>query len=137
MDQKVATAANVVARLERLPPLAWRVRMSTIVGSATLSDAFDALTIAFVAPGAHRRMALEASSSRTPYLRRGFSARRWVVWHSVGRRSGAARAGASAYLGGRGHLPGQPRLCRGVEFRFAPCVCLRCRHRLRLAHWLS
>jgi MFS transporter, putative metabolite:H+ symporter len=44
------TAENIVARLERLPPSPWHVRMRAIVASATFFDAFDALTIAFVAP---------------------------------------------------------------------------------------
>lgn len=50
MQQPAVTAQNIVARLERLPPSPWHVRMRAIVGSATFFDAFDALTIAFVAP---------------------------------------------------------------------------------------
>jgi MFS transporter, putative metabolite:H+ symporter len=50
MEQTAVTAENIVARLERLPPSPWHVRMRAIVASATFFDAFDALTIAFVAP---------------------------------------------------------------------------------------
>jgi putative MFS transporter len=42
--------ADLVARLERLPVTAWHIRARLIIGSATFFDAFDALSIAFVAP---------------------------------------------------------------------------------------
>ena len=44
------TPESIIARIERLPPSRWHVWMRAIVGSATFFDAFDALTIAFVAP---------------------------------------------------------------------------------------
>jgi putative MFS transporter len=43
-------AADLVARLERVPVTAWHIRARLIIGSATFFDAFDALSIAFVAP---------------------------------------------------------------------------------------
>src|SRR6202049_965652 len=42
--------ADLVARLERVPVTAWHIRARLIIGSATFFDAFDALSIAFVAP---------------------------------------------------------------------------------------
>ena len=44
------SAAEVAARLERLPLSPWHLRMRIIVGIATFFDAFDALTIAYVLP---------------------------------------------------------------------------------------
>jgi len=46
----VKSAAQIVARLERLPISGWHVRMRVIVGVATFFDAFDALAIASVLP---------------------------------------------------------------------------------------
>jgi len=43
-------AADVVARIERLPMSAWHVKARVIIGVATFFDAFDALAIAFVLP---------------------------------------------------------------------------------------
>lgn len=43
-------AADVVARIERLPTSAWHVKARVIIGVATFFDAFDALAIAFVLP---------------------------------------------------------------------------------------
>src|ERR1700722_19875666 len=50
MSAAVLTPESIIARIERLPVSPWHVRMRVIVGSATFFDAFDALTIAFVAP---------------------------------------------------------------------------------------
>jgi putative MFS transporter len=50
MSPSSLTAEAIVARIERLPVSPWHVRMRVIVASATFFDAFDALTIAFVAP---------------------------------------------------------------------------------------
>ena len=47
---QAATAADVVARIERLPVSAWHVKARIIIGVATFFDAFDALAIAFVLP---------------------------------------------------------------------------------------
>jgi MFS transporter, putative metabolite:H+ symporter len=44
------TTAEVVARLERLPPSRWHVRIRSIIGVAWFFDAFDALAIAYVLP---------------------------------------------------------------------------------------
>jgi putative MFS transporter len=44
------TEELISARLERLPVTSWYRRMMLIVGTAGFFDAFDALTIAFVAP---------------------------------------------------------------------------------------
>jgi putative MFS transporter len=44
------SVAEVVARLERLPPSRWHVRMRSIIGVAWFFDAFDALAIAYVLP---------------------------------------------------------------------------------------
>ncbi|HYB73547.1 MAG TPA: hypothetical protein VED18_09255, partial [Candidatus Sulfotelmatobacter sp.] len=41
-------AAQITARLERLPYSSWHVRARVIVGVATFFDAFDALAIAYV-----------------------------------------------------------------------------------------
>ena len=45
-----ATAAQVVARIERIPVSWWHVRTRIIIGTATFFDAFDALAIASVLP---------------------------------------------------------------------------------------
>ncbi len=45
-----ATAAEVVARIERLPVSWWQVKTRVIIGTATFFDAFDALAIASVLP---------------------------------------------------------------------------------------
>jgi MFS transporter, putative metabolite:H+ symporter len=42
--------ADVIARLERIPVTTWHIRARLVIGSATFFDAFDALSIAFVAP---------------------------------------------------------------------------------------
>lgn len=44
------SAADLVARLERVRPSRWLLRARIIVGSATFFDAFDALSLAFVLP---------------------------------------------------------------------------------------
>ena len=44
------TEEIIVARIERLPFSAWHLRTVALVGLASLFDAFDALTIAFVVP---------------------------------------------------------------------------------------
>jgi putative MFS transporter len=49
-DLQAASAADVVARIERLPVSAWHVKARIIIGVATFFDAFDALAIAFVLP---------------------------------------------------------------------------------------
>ena len=41
---------EIAARMERLPVARWHHKMRLIVGSANFSDAFDALTIAYVLP---------------------------------------------------------------------------------------
>src|SRR5579883_61495 len=41
---------EIAARMERLPVTRWHHKMRLIVGSANFSDAFDALTIAYVLP---------------------------------------------------------------------------------------
>jgi len=41
---------QIAARMERLPVSRWHHKMRLIVGSANFSDAFDALTIAYVLP---------------------------------------------------------------------------------------
>lgn len=43
-------AAEVVARIERIPISPWHVKARVIIGIATFFDAFDALAIAFVLP---------------------------------------------------------------------------------------
>ena len=40
----------IAARMERLPVSPWHTKMRLIVGSANFSDAFDALTVAYVLP---------------------------------------------------------------------------------------
>ena len=44
------SAADLLARLERVPITRWHLRARVIVGSATFFDAFDALSLAFVLP---------------------------------------------------------------------------------------
>ena len=41
---------TIAARIERLPPSAWHVRMRIIIGMATFFDAFDLITIATILP---------------------------------------------------------------------------------------
>src|SRR5580700_10484529 len=41
---------QIAARMERLPLSPWHNKMRLIVGSANFSDAYDALTIAYVLP---------------------------------------------------------------------------------------
>src|ERR1700691_6313049 len=41
---------QIAARMERLPLSRWHNKMRLIVGSANFSDAFDALTVAYVLP---------------------------------------------------------------------------------------
>ncbi len=43
-------AAEMAARIERLPLSSWQIRARLIVGTATFFDAFDALAIAYVLP---------------------------------------------------------------------------------------
>jgi putative MFS transporter len=43
-------AAEIVARIERLPVTGWHVKARIIVGTATFFDAYDSLTIAYVLP---------------------------------------------------------------------------------------
>ena len=45
-----ATAAELIARLERVPFSRWHLRPRLVMGSATFFDAFDALSLAFVLP---------------------------------------------------------------------------------------
>ncbi len=45
-----ATGAELIARLERAPFSRWHLRARLSMGSATLFDAFDALSLAFVLP---------------------------------------------------------------------------------------
>jgi MFS transporter, putative metabolite:H+ symporter len=42
--------ASIAARIERLPPSGWHVRMRFIIGMATFFDAFDLITIATILP---------------------------------------------------------------------------------------
>lgn len=44
------TQREIAARLDRLPPSAWHVRMRLIMGSATFFDAFNSVAIASVLP---------------------------------------------------------------------------------------
>ncbi len=44
------TEEVILARVERLPFSAWHLRTVALVGLASLFDAFDSLTIAFVVP---------------------------------------------------------------------------------------
>jgi len=46
----IATAQNILARIERLPLSSWQIRTRIIVGTATFFDAFDALSITYVLP---------------------------------------------------------------------------------------
>src|SRR5690348_5500358 len=48
--QSQVTAAEIIARVERLPVSPWHVKTRVIVGVATFFDAFDALAIASVLP---------------------------------------------------------------------------------------
>src|ERR1700722_8753395 len=41
---------SIAARIERLPPSAWHVRMRLIIGMATFFDAFNLITIATILP---------------------------------------------------------------------------------------
>lgn len=50
MDAATADRYQIAARMERLPLSPWHNKMRLIVGSANFSDAFDALTIAYVLP---------------------------------------------------------------------------------------
>jgi MFS transporter, putative metabolite:H+ symporter len=43
-------AADIVARIERLPVTGWHVKARVIVGTATFFDAYDSLAIAYVLP---------------------------------------------------------------------------------------
>ena len=45
-----SNAADIVARIERLPHTGWHVKARVIVGIATFFDAYDSLTIAYVLP---------------------------------------------------------------------------------------
>jgi len=45
-----SNAADIVARIERLPVTGWHVKARIIVGTATFFDAYDSLTIAYVLP---------------------------------------------------------------------------------------
>jgi MFS transporter, putative metabolite:H+ symporter len=49
-QSRSSKAADVAARIERLPTSAWHVKARIIIGVATFFDAFDALAIAFVLP---------------------------------------------------------------------------------------
>src|SRR5438045_2310276 len=44
------SAANIVARIERLPFTGFHLKARILVGTATFFDAFDALAIAYVLP---------------------------------------------------------------------------------------
>lgn len=46
----VRSAGRIAARIERLPVSAWHTKVRFIVGTATMFDGFDTLSIAFVAP---------------------------------------------------------------------------------------
>jgi hypothetical protein len=46
----VNDTAGLLARLERVPFSWWHMRARVVMGSATLLDAFDALSLAFVLP---------------------------------------------------------------------------------------
>jgi MFS transporter, putative metabolite:H+ symporter len=50
VEAQAATAAEIVARVERLPVSSWHVKTRIIIGVATFFDAFDALAIASVLP---------------------------------------------------------------------------------------
>jgi hypothetical protein len=47
---QVQAIRDVAARIERLPFSSWHVKARVLIGTATLFDAFDALTIAQVLP---------------------------------------------------------------------------------------
>src|SRR5215472_4779062 len=46
----IATADDILPRIERLPLSSWQIRTRIIVGTATFFDAFDALSITYVLP---------------------------------------------------------------------------------------
>ena len=50
MSDSGADAFHIAARLERLPLSPWHNTLRLVVGSANFSDAFDALTVAYVLP---------------------------------------------------------------------------------------
>lgn len=50
MDDAGVDRFRIAARLERLPLSPWHNKLRLIVGSANFSDAFDALTVAYVLP---------------------------------------------------------------------------------------
>ena len=50
LEPDVVSAADLIARLERVAFSRWHVRARVIMGSATFFDAFDALSLAFVLP---------------------------------------------------------------------------------------
>jgi putative MFS transporter len=50
MTDETVDRFAIAARMERLPVVRWHHKMRLIVGSANFSDAFDALTIAYVLP---------------------------------------------------------------------------------------
>jgi len=54
-------AADLIARLERLPFTRWHMRARIVVGSATFFDAFDALSLAFVLPVLVREWGLSSA----------------------------------------------------------------------------
>jgi len=56
-----ATAAELVARLERVPFSRWHRRPRILMGSATFFDAFDALSLAFVLPVLVQRWSITPS----------------------------------------------------------------------------
>src|SRR5215472_12910345 len=47
---EAASADQIIARIERLPPSRWSVRARIIVGSATFFDGFDGLALAYTLP---------------------------------------------------------------------------------------
>jgi MFS transporter, putative metabolite:H+ symporter len=56
-----AGAADLIARLERVPFSRWHVRPRVLMGSATFFDAFDALALAFVLPVLVRQWGITSS----------------------------------------------------------------------------
>src|ERR1700761_3792389 len=50
MNAGIADPYRIAARMEPLPLSPWHHKMRLIVGSANFSDAFDALTVAYVLP---------------------------------------------------------------------------------------
>ncbi len=50
MDRAGADRYQIAARMERLPLSRWHNKLRLVVGSVNFSDAFDALTIAYVLP---------------------------------------------------------------------------------------